>query len=127
MVQRFKDSAASFCSCLPTGVEPVSDTFFGMLEAIRCSEIAAGSPKARPITPAGTPASWKQRVMPMAVPGVSLLGLTMIEQPAASAPAIFSATLPPGKFHAANPRAGPTGSRRTVWRTLGLREGTMRP
>ncbi len=41
--------------------------------------------------------------------GVSSDGLTITEQPAASAPPILRTTLIIGKFHAAKPATGPIG------------------
>ena len=51
----------------------------------------------------------------------------MIEQPAASAPAILRAGVSTGKFHGVNAATTPTGSCITSWRTPFWRPGTMRP
>ena len=77
-------------------------------------ETSSGTPNTMLSTPGGRPASWKHWAMAMAVPGVSSLGLMMIEQPAPSAPATFRITLVPGKFHATKAVAGPTGSLTTI-------------
>ncbi len=54
-------------------------------------------------------------------PGVSSGHLMMIEQPAASAGAIFFSICETGKFHGAKPATGPTGSRITICRTPSAR------
>ena len=69
--------------CLPTGIEPVNDTLRTIGDAIRCSETFAGTPNTRLSTPAGTPASTKQRTSSTQLPGVSSDALRMSEQPAA--------------------------------------------
>lgn len=127
IVQRFTVSAASFSRCLPTAVDPVNETLRGMSEASTWPDTSAGTPNTKFRTPAGRPASWKQRASPTAVPGVSSLGLMSTEQPAAIAPAIFLITLEAGKFQAAKPQVGPTGSFMTIWRRPGTRAGTTRP
>lgn len=77
-------------------------------EAKRCWETSAGTPNTMLSTPLGTPASTQQRAMAMAVPGVSSAGLTMIEQPAASAVAILRPGIRAGKFQGAKAATGPT-------------------
>ena len=59
MVARFIPLAASWARCLPTGTEPVNEILRTIGEAIRCSEIFAGTPNTRLMTPGGTPASSK--------------------------------------------------------------------
>ena len=39
------------------GIDPVKDTFFTMLDGMRCSDTSAGTPNTRLSTPAGRPAS----------------------------------------------------------------------
>ena len=51
----------------------------------------------------------------------------MIEQPAASAPAILRTGVSTGKFHGVKAATMPTGSCVTSWRTPRWRPGTMRP
>ena len=67
------------------------------------------------MTPAGTPASTKQRISSAGEAGVSSGGLTMIEQPAARAADSFRTTWLIGKFHGVNAATGPTGSLMTSW------------
>src|SRR5436190_23906030 len=102
MVARFMPLAASAARCLPTGTDPVNEIFRTASEAIRCSEIFAGTPKTRLITPAGAPASTKQRTSSTALPGVSSEALMMIEQPAASEAPILREGVSVGKFHGVN-------------------------
>ena len=123
---RFIVLAASVARCLPTGIEPVNEILRTASLAIRCSEIVAGTPKTRLSTPAGRPASAKQRTISTQAPGVSSEALRISEQPAASAPPILRAGVSAGKFHGVNAATMPTGSWMTSWRTL-PRPGTMRP
>ena len=51
----------------------------------------------------------------------------MIEQPAASAGAIFFTTCDMGKFQGVKAATGPTGSRMTAWLTPVTRAGMRRP
>ena len=97
-------------SCLPTTVDPVNDIFLIMGCGIRYSEISDGTPYTRLITPAGTPASAKARISSAGEAGVSSGALTMIEQPAASAPDSLRTTWLIGKFQGVNAATGPTGS-----------------
>ena len=119
--------AASAARCLPTGIEPVNDTFRTASLASRCSDTSAGTPNTRLSTPAGTPASAKQRTISTQAPGVSSDALRMSEQPAASAPPILRAGVSTGKFHGVNAATTPTGSETTSWRMPFMRPGTTRP
>ena len=127
MVARFMPLAASPARCLPTGIEPVKEIFFTMSEASRCSDTSAGTPNTRLSTPAGRPASAKQRTISTQVPGVSSEALMISEQPAASAAPILRAGVSAGKFHGVKAATTPTGSCTTSWRTPFCRPGTMRP
>ena len=118
---------ARAASILPTGVEPVKVTLRITGWAIRCSLISAGTPNTRPITPAGTPASTKQRISSAGEAGVSSGALTMMEQPAASAAPSLRTTWLMGKFHGVKAATGPTGSFTTSWATPGARAGISRP
>src|SRR5215831_5817160 len=102
MVARFMPLAASPARCLPTGIEPVNEILRTSSLAMRCSEISDGTPKTRLSTPAGNPASAKQRTISIQAPGVSSEALRMSEQPAASAPPILRAGVSVGKFHGVN-------------------------
>ena len=78
-------------------------------------------------TPGGRPASSKHFTRSTQAPGVSSDALMMIEQPAASEAAILRAGVSIGKFHGVKAATTPTGSVTTIWRTVGLRLGMMRP
>ena len=127
MVTRFMCSPASAASCLPIGVEPVNEILRMTGCGMRYSEISAGTPKTRPITPAGTPASWKARISSAGEAGVSSGALTMMEQPVASAAESLRTTWLIGKFHGVKAATGPTGSLVTTWRTFAARAGTIWP
>ena len=127
MVVRFMPFAASWARCLPTGIEPVKEIFFTASLASRCSETSAGTPNTRLSTPAGSPASAKQRTISTQAPGVSSDALRMSEQPAASAPPILRAGVSTGKFQGVKAATMPTGSCTTSWRVPLTRPGTMRP
>ena len=127
MVARFMPLAASPARCLPTGIEPVKEIFLTILDGIRCSDTLAGTPNTRLSTPAGRPASAKHFTSSTQPPGVSSEALMMIEQPAASAPAILRIGVSVGKFHGVKAATTPTGSCSTSWRTPFWRPGTTRP
>lgn len=96
-------------------------------DAMRCSETSEGKPKTTFSKPSGTPASWNQREIAIAVPGVSSAGLSMIEQQAPSITATFWTTLLAGKLQAASPITGLTESFSTNWRRPESLPGTTRP
>ncbi len=98
-----------------------------MSDASRYSETSCGTPNTTFSTPAGTPASSNARHSAMQALGVSSGGLAMIEQPAASAPAILRTSWPTGKFHGVKAATGPTGSFTTHCDTFAAREGMIRP
>ena len=77
---------------------------------MRYSEISAGTPNTRLMTPAGTPASTKARSSSAGDAGVSSGALTMIEQPAPNAADSLRQTWLIGKFHGVKAATGPTGS-----------------
>src|SRR6266567_3307420 len=110
MVARFMLLAASTAKCLPTGTEPVKETLRTTSDANRCSETSAGTPKTRLSTPAGRPASMKQRTSSTQLPGVSSDALRMSEQPAASETPILRAGVKVGKFQGVKATQMPTGS-----------------
>src|SRR5580658_3371013 len=127
MVVSFMPFAASAARCLPTGIEPVNEILRTASLLSRYSETSEGTPNTRLSTPAGTPASAKQRTVSTQAPGVSSDAFKMSEQPAASAPPIFLAGVSTGKFHGVNAATTPIGSWITSWRTPLPRPGTMRP
>ena len=69
---RFMPSAASFMSCLPTGIEPVNEIARMIGEASRYAETSAGTPNTTDKTPAGRPASASARATSSADPGAVL-------------------------------------------------------
>ena len=98
---------------MPVSVEPVKLTM--SMPGWR----PMGSPTAGPLpvttlrTPAGMPASKASSARRSAVSEVSSAGLTMTEQPAASAGPIFHAIISSGKFHGSTQPTTPIGSRTT--------------
>ncbi|MNF87659.1 hypothetical protein D3C84_701300 [compost metagenome] len=127
MVTGLSCFAARVLSKRPTGTEPVKETLRVTGEAIRRSETWPGSPNSMLITPLGTPASTKARMIPTQTPGVSSAGLTTTEQPAASAAATLRATSTAGKFHGAKAATGPIGRLTVVCTSSGWRGGSRRP
>ncbi len=109
IVTCFMPSAAMVARCVPTGIDPVNEIVRITGDGIRCSDTWAGTPKTTFTTPLGTPASSHSRTMAMAVPGVSSAGLTITEQPAASAVATLRPGIRAGKFHGENAATGPMG------------------
>jgi hypothetical protein len=107
---RFMPSAHSRASCLPTGIEPVNDTFRMIGEAIRYEDTSAGVPVTTLTTPGGMPAAAAASAIMNVADGASSAGLMMMEQPAASAAAILRAGRRHGKFHGVKAATGPTGS-----------------
>ena len=112
---------------MPTGTLPVKLSLRGIVELRRCSETSDGTPKTIFSTPAGKPASTKAAPIAIAVAGVSSLGLIVIEQPAAKAPATLRITFVAGKFQATKAKAGPTGTLRASCCMPGKRDGIIRP
>ena len=78
-------------------------------------------------TPGGNPASIKHSPIATPVPGVSSLGLIIIEQPAANVEATFLITFPPGKFQATKAATGPIGSLITICLAKPSLEGMILP
>src|SRR6516225_4125607 len=118
MVVRFMPLAASAARCLPTGIEPVNEILRTASFARRCSDTSAGTPNTRLRTPAGKPASTKQRTISTQAPGVSSDALRMSAQPAASAPPILRAGVSTGKFHGVNAATMPTLAQHQLPRAL---------
>lgn len=110
---------------LPTGVEPVKETFRS-LESFRSGpEIPDAEEDATTLrTPAGRPASSMVWAKYCAVSGVSLAGLRTMVQPAAMAGATLRVAMASGKFQGVMSRQGPTG---LCWtRILFLPSGVVR-
>ena len=103
-------SAASFSSTRPTSVDPVNDS---LRTRGSCTIADTTSPDFRDgttlTTPAGTPASESTCAISSAVSGVSLAGLTITVQPAASAGPILRVAIAAGKFHGVTRTQTPTG------------------
>ncbi len=117
-------SAASF---LPTGTEPVNEILRTMGEVIRYSETSCGTPHTTLSTPGGSPASWNSRAIATTALGESSGPLMMRVQPAPIAAAILRMAWLYGKFQGVNAAQTPIGSRNTIWRTFGTRDGMTRP
>ena len=103
-------SAANFKISFPTSTDPVKETFFTIGDLIKYFEIKDDFPVTKFTTPFGTPASLQACIICMHVPGVSLAGLRIIEQPAAIEAATFLAGNKIGKFQALKAATTPTGS-----------------
>ncbi|MCY1362968.1 hypothetical protein D9M68_761120 [compost metagenome] len=127
MVTGLSCCAARVLSKRPTDTDPVNDTLRVTGEAISRSEIWLGSPNSMLITPSGTPASTKARMIPTHTPGVSSAGLRITEQPAASAEATLRATNTAGKFQGAKAATGPIGRLTVVCSSSDWRGGRRRP
>ena len=80
-----------------------------MSEDNNLSEMYAGSPDNKLITPGGTPASLQISTNCITEPGVITSGLTITEHPAANAVEIFRDAKIIGKFHGTNAATTPTG------------------
>ncbi len=126
MVDFITVSAASFSRCLPTGTDPVKLSLRVTGEASRWRDTASGTPKTSCATSPGRPASWKQRMIAMALAGVSSLGFKMTEHPAAMAGEILRTGFITGKFHAQKAATGPTGCCSTSER-VPVGRGSTRP
>ena len=93
----------------PTSVEPVN----AILSTWGCSTSAAPgrpSPVTMLTTPGGSPASCASSAKHSAVSGVNSAGFSTTVFPAASAGAIFHASISSGKFHGMICPTTPTGS-----------------
>ncbi len=102
--------AAAASSVRPTSVEPVNDSLRTRGSSIIAPTTLPEREEGRTLTtPAGTPASVSRSPMASAVSGVSLAGLRMTEQPAASAGPIFRVAIAAGKFHGVTSTATPIG------------------
>lgn len=119
----FRDASA--ISCLPTGVEPVKDTFRNRASFIRGPEMdEADDDDTTFSTPAGRPASVITCAKSCEVSGVSFAGLSTMVHPAATAGATLRVAMASGKFHGVISRQGPTG---LCWtRILFLPSGVVR-
>ncbi len=84
-------------------------------------------PVTMPSTPGGSPASWHAEARQRVVRGASTAGLTITEQPAASAGAIFREDRSAGKFQGEKAATGPTGCRMTRSRWSRLWPSITRP
>jgi hypothetical protein len=117
MDSRLSVGAAAAMSALPTGVDPVKDSFRTDGAAHRTPAVAAwSSPITTLNTPGGTPAASAICAMATAEKGVLMEGRRMTVQPAARAGATFRAGIAAGKFHGVSAAAGPTGAWRTTIR-----------
>ncbi len=102
--------AASAIRRLPTGVEPVKETFRSRESFSSGPEIPEAEEEATTFrTPAGRPASSMVCAKYCAVSGVSLAGLRTMVQPAATAGATLRVAMASGKFQGVMSRHGPDG------------------
>lgn len=116
--------AASFISAIPTGVEPVNDSFFSRRSWIMGPVTGRASEAGMTLTtPAGKPTSSHTLANARVVSGVRLAGLMMTVQPAASAGPALRVAIASGKFHGVMNSAGPTGRWRVRMRRLPSGEG----
>ena len=108
---RLTVEAHSSISCLPTSVEPVKVSFRTSGLDVISRPISAVLPVTTLTTPCGTPASSARWIIASADSGVAFAGLQATVQPAASAGAIFRASIAFGKFHGVMQATTPTGRR----------------
>ena len=112
-------SAASAINLLPTGVEPVKESFLSlaslMIGPVTSPAMVVGI---RFTTPAGTPTSASTFTNSCEVSGVSAAGFKIEVQPAAIAGPIFLVAIASGKFQGVINSAGPTGFFKTIRRFL---------
>ncbi len=85
--------------CLPVVVPPVKDTRLTSGCSVMASPITEPLPGKTLMRPFGTPASSQILASSSAINGVTSAGLTTTALPAASAGAIFCASLAIGEFH----------------------------
>ncbi|MNM99248.1 hypothetical protein D3C81_1118010 [compost metagenome] len=103
-------SAAICAMCLPVVVPPVNDTRRTSGCLVMASPITEPLPGSTLIRPRGTPASSQIAASSSAISGVTSAGLTTTALPAASAGAIFCASLAIGEFHGVMAATTPIGS-----------------
>ena len=114
-------------SSLPTRVEPVNEMLRMRLSLHSTSDTVAGSPVTTLNTPAGMPARSASSASASAEYGVSLAGLTMTGQPAASAAPALRVIIASGKFQGVNIAETPTGSLIVPSAALGIWLGMVTP
>src|SRR5699024_12676952 len=105
-------------SIFPTSVEPVNVIFLTFGFSMIVFAIFEDDPVTRLITPFGNPASSHNSINFIAVIGLSLEGLIITVQPAASAGPIFLVSIAAGKFHGVIAATTPTGFLHTCNRLL---------
>ena len=107
-VNRFRVPATARAIARPTSVEPVNAT----LSTPGCSTSSrpvSPAPVTMFTTPGGRSACWQSCAKCSAVSGVVSAGLSTTVLPAASAGAIFQASISSGKFHGITCAATPIG------------------
>lgn len=110
---RFTVSLLSFISSLPTGVEPVNDTFLTTAFvhiSSPTSLVDDASAVTNSNTPPGIPARMARTESATAVRGVRSLGFRTTVHPAASAGPAFLVIMAMGKFHGVISPHTPTAS-----------------
>ena len=113
---RFIVPAHCSTSILPIAVEPVNVSLRTIGLLVSSSPISFVLPTTMLMTPAGTPARSASSAIASADSGVSLAGLQTTVQPAASAGAIFRASIAFGKFQGVMHATTPTGCLMTTMR-----------
>ena len=102
------EPAVALRMILPTSDEPVKAIFWTPGWSTSAAP-ASGPPGTMLTTPFGTPARSQISANRMAVSGVNSAGFSTTVQPAASAGAIFQASISSGKFHGMIWPTTPTG------------------
>ena len=108
-VSPLPDPAVARRIARPTSVEPVKATLSTPSWATSAAPVSP-APKTMLTTPAGTPASVQSSAKASAVSGVCSAGFSTTVLPAASAGAIFHASIKSGKFHGITCAQTPQGA-----------------
>ena len=107
-------SAATWAMPRPVAVPPVNDTRRTSGCLTSTSPTTEPLPGSTLMMPGGTPAASQMRASSSAIKGVISAGLTTTALPAASAGAIFCASLAIGEFHGVMAATTPIGSCRLM-------------
>ena len=111
-------SAHCSSSRLPTGVDPVNDSFLARPDRISGSITGPASVTVMQLTtPGGSPASARMSISASIDSGVCGAGLITLVHPAAMAGPSLRVPIAIGKFHGVMSRHGPTG-----WRAIRKRD-----
>ncbi len=124
---RFTVPAHCCMSSLPTAVEPVKVSLRTLGLPVSSAPISRVTPPRILITPAGIPARSASSAIASADNGVSFAGLHTTVHPAASAGAIFRASMAFGKFQGVMHATTPTGCLITTTRLSAAGPGIVSP